>query len=145
MIKTPISPGTLAGLQERANTFEHVVLVLNVPNKNGRTYPTDVVYAALSSVVFPIFGCFMSDLHGGTIPLERVTHIVNSMRIEDDKVIASLRILDQLPQGAVLRALTDRLGEHDYRTSGLCTVDPNNVVSKFDFLTIGALAPGQGA
>lgn len=145
MIKTPIAPDVLYYLQERANTFEHVVLVLNTPNKNGRTYPTDVVYDALSSTRFPIFGCFMDDLRAGTIPLDRVTHIVNSIRIEDDKVIASLRILDQLPQGAVLRALTNATGEQDYRTSGMCTVDPNNVVTKFDFLTIGALPPGQGA
>jgi len=144
MIETQISPDLLTGLRERAHSFEAVVMRLDTPNKNGRTYPTDVMVNALAKVQYPVLGCFMDDLNQGFIPLNHVSHKVLDMRIDGDQVIARILILPALPHGKVLQSIYDLTGA-DFRTAGQAMVDPNGVVTQFHFLSIGALPKGKGA
>lgn len=129
---------------ERAQTFERTVLVMDAPNRNGRTYPAGEVAAALSRVRYPVIGCFMQDLAGASIPLDRATHAVTGMRLDGDRVVASIRVLDT-PHGAVLRHLTSTVGEMDYRVSGIGDIGQDGVVSNFQFVSVGVCAPGSGA
>ena len=146
MIDTHITPDRLARLQKEASAFEHVVLVTDVPNQNGRTYPKNVVVDAVSRVTYPLFGTFMSDLSGGSIPLDKISHEVLDLRIVGDQLIAKITILKNLQYGKVLQNLTDAVGEQDYRVAGQCLVDPvTGIVSGFYLLSIGALARGTGA
>ena len=146
MIQTNIDANKLAELVKRASSFEHTVMVMNTPNKNGRIYPTDIVLAALAKIQYPLFGCFMDDLQYGNIPLDKITHEVLGIRIDGDNVIARIVILKALPHGMILQHLTDQLGEQDYRTAGQCLVDPHTgLVSGFSIISIGALLRGQGA
>ena len=146
-MQTVISIDKLAELRIRARATDHVVLVMNTPNKNGRIYPTDVVTTALSKVTFPILGCWMGDVSNGSIPLHQVSHQVLDMWIDGDNVMAKTATLDTL-QGRLI----DQLGA-DFRTAGICmlsgspTTSGSSVftVSDLTLISVCAVTKGQGS
>jgi hypothetical protein len=140
MIQSNISPDLLEQLIERASATEHFVLRMDTPNKNGRTYPSDVVADALAKFQLPVFGTHMDYMSAGSIQLDKVSHKVLSMRIVGDELFATVVQLNT-PHGDVL----EQMGEVEYRTAGLCNINSAGIVSDLQFLTVAWVMKGMGS
>lgn len=86
-----------------------VVLFTGVLNENGVIYTKESIENALKNFELkhkaehkPMLGTFTDRMTGTTIPLSEVTHQVTDMEIEDNKLIATIQILDT-PSGRTLQ------------------------------------------
>lgn len=140
MIQSNISPDVLEQLVERASATEHFVLRMDTPNKNGRTYPSDVVADALAKFQLPVFGTHMDYMNAGSIQHDKVSHKVLSMRIVGDELFATIVPL-KTPYGDTL----EQMGEVEYRTASLCNIDANGIVSDLHFLSVAWVMKGMGS
>ncbi len=133
-------------------------MTLGVPNKNGRLYTHDVISKAVAVYTAKIngldhnakFGGFMGELDKSTgmLDLSKITHFVESIRIEGDEVIAKIQVLNTR-HGQILQGMLDQ-DDVEFRTGGHCDYAPRTAsgiltVRNFTLLGIHALPKGMGS
>jgi hypothetical protein len=116
------------------------VLKLNQPTGTGRIYPDWVVKKAIAVAELPMMGTmeFPAD---GVISLDRVSHKVEKLDIVGDTLYATVKILNT-PLGIVLDHIKDDVA---FRTSGIGTVDENNVVHDLVIVSVAAVNKATAA
>lgn len=125
------------------NQTEVLVEILDIPNRNGRIYPKTEIEKSLKAFKekLPVVGQlgYSDDPSTYTeINLSRVSHVVNDVRIEDDKLIATVKILTT-PSGRIAEQL---IRSEETRPSlgfgmrGTGIVDTNNKVTDFNLISI---------
>jgi hypothetical protein len=90
--------------------FKNEVMTADAPNVNGLTYPREVLEKAVADVQERVEnGQMLGELNstGYSAKLGDVSHQVTSLKMEGDKVVAEVLILDT-PAGKILQELVDR-------------------------------------
>lgn len=116
------------------------ILQADVPNKNGRIYPTEMIEKMIREVGDrPIFG-HVGLPDGTSIDLVNVSHQVTGLRMENGNLVGTVKILDT-PMGQYLKAIL--LAEaRDYRMSGTGFVSVDGEVSDYTLISIDAVQDG---
>ena len=107
---------------------------IGVPNKNGHVYSADCFESALGKEFFGTIG--MDDFNE-SVDLNRVSHRITNLRIEDGFLVGDVEILST-PMGKVL----SEIGGMDYRTAGFADMDSNGIISKYQLISINAVENG---
>ena len=105
--------------------------------KSGRIYPLQVMQdmvAEVNRVRMPVLGQF-SGSTTSSVDLDKVTHQVSNIRIEDNKVIGDVTLLDT-PHGITMQSLYDSDCNLRCCIRGSGYVDAGGVVSDFELLAI---------
>jgi hypothetical protein len=116
-----------------------VILELDVPNANGRTYTAEVGQSIVNQ--FTYRGDMLGEISmtgmdvGDTVDLVRVSHQVTDLRIENGKVLGKIKIL-QTPMGNIAKELINGGAQHGFRPRGMGTVGADGVVSDFSIISI---------
>jgi hypothetical protein len=125
-----------------------VIFELNKPNLNGRIYTTECMAKAIDELDGkPLNGCIGMVM--GDLNLKEISHQISDLRIEDDKVIGNLHILDT-PKGLELLRLIegDKIGVA-YRSAGYGNIEPQEdgtyMVTDFHLTSINAINPDTAA
>lgn len=109
------------------------ILNLDVPNKNGRIYPTDVMERVIknfeSKKVFGQLGLPTAD---APVDVSKVTHYVDNLRIENGNLIGTAHIVSDNP----LFYLDKEVTGFGFRPKGLGKIDENGVVTEYELLSI---------
>ena len=124
------------------------ILQLDVPNKNGRVYPTSAAEDMIRTIeenpaqhgrVFGQIGM----PEGTSVDLSKVSHSAGNLRIIDGKVFADIVVLET-PAGQIAKELL-KTPNHGYtfRTSGIGKVSEDGVV--FDYCLISVSLVRDGA
>jgi hypothetical protein len=91
----------------------------DVPNKNGRLYPlavlNDIVTACASRTLFGMIGPFT--INTANVDLDRVSHVVENLRVDGDVLKGEVRILDT-PMGKIMKSLEEAGIPLHFRTAG---------------------------
>ena len=120
------------------------ILKLNKPTKTGRIYTTDCIKKALKNPVLKeklengvLFGFIASDdIHD----ISNCSHVVSSLEIENDKLIAAIDILET-PKG---RILAEALNAGNVRFSAYGRGDvENNMVTNYELESVIAIVKGD--
>lgn len=95
--------------------------------KNGRTYPRDVMEGALNKYHEGYISQkrAMGELNhpqGPTVNLDRVSHLIENLRIEGNGVVGRARVLESTPMGAIASALIDEGVKLGVSTRGLGSI-----------------------
>jgi len=88
-------------------TFTNVVLTADRPTINGHIYPRDVLEKAVKDAQRQVEGKTMfgeMNLAGEKVRLEKASHLVSSLELKGDEVVAEVKILDT-EQGQILQEL----------------------------------------
>lgn len=101
---------------------------LDKPNKNGRIYPREVIYNQIEQLKGkPVFGQLGMCEGTGEIPLDKISHSVSDLSIENingvDYFVGELKILDT-PSGEILKDLNSMCGSiaNNFRCAGIGTI-----------------------
>lgn len=121
-----------------------VILELDTPNKNNRTYTTAVVSGTLErlkgrrvvGLTAPV------DIKGG-IDLLMVSHFVHDLRVVDSKLLGDVEILDT-PRGLLLQKMVKE-AEVAFRPFNVMVGGGPGIVDWFDIGTIVAIDAKQAA
>lgn len=121
---------------------DHTILNLDVPNANGRTYTTETAQAMVDQATKR-----MSDGHAlfgelgyptgepfSTVDLNRVSHQITEVRVEDGKLIGKMKLLDT-PMGNIARTLLDEAPHVGIRPRGLANVQEDGTITDFQLIT----------
>jgi hypothetical protein len=120
--------------------IEGVFLVDNMPNKNGRIYPTQVMNEAVSKYIDShitnnrAYG-ELGHPDGPQINLERVSHMIISLKREGNKHIGKARLTDT-PMGEIVKGLLKsgaRLGSSSRGIGSVKANDSGLMVVQSDF------------
>lgn len=125
--------------------YEPKIFDLDMPNKNGHVYPTDVVLKAIEEYNQKIkegkalgnFGMPESMEQN----LDQVSHVVEEIHIDGDKAYAKVRTLDT-PYGHIVRQLIEDGALTDLRTTGTGMIDENGVISDYQLLSVNFVKDG---
>lgn len=95
--------------------------------KNGRTYSRDVMQPALNNYHENYINQkrALGELNhpqGPTVNLDRVSHLIENLRIEGNGVIGRARVLESTPMGAIARSLIDEGVKLGVSTRGLGSI-----------------------
>jgi hypothetical protein len=125
-----------------------VIAVLDAPNHNNRTYTTAAMTEAIAKAalahpggVVGRNGIQQGEESSDTLDLNRASHIVSNLRIEDGKVLGTVRTL-ATADGAVLESLMNQT-EMGFRTAGIGMINDVGVVTEFELLYIAAVPVEQ--
>lgn len=123
-----------------------VVCELDKPNKNGHIYPTDVMERAIerykekNASMFGQLGMPAPQIENMTPQLDDVSHIIQDLKIEDGKLIATIETLDT-ERGCLLMGIMS-VTEMDFRTAGQGTVSDDGTITEFELHSINAVMDG---
>ena len=80
-----------------------VILTTDKPNKNGRTYTSNMIRGMLKEIVQPIYGycCPYGREKAWEIDPTHVSHRINNLRLKDNKLIGDVHIMNT-PEGQLL-------------------------------------------
>lgn len=123
--------------------FSSTVLILDVPNRNGRTYPKAVVEKAVEEYSKLIaenraLGTFCTFFgRSNTVDLSMVSHQVTDLRVQDNRLIADIETLNT-PEGIVAeKMLSDQYGKQfTLRPRGTGMVDASKTISEYKLHSI---------
>lgn len=139
---------TLPPKKELPYTVEGVPFhVADVPNLNGRIYPTAVLEAAIrkfenketplfGELGFPRFPPFEVQRFS-EINLNRVSHLIKNIRMEKNILMGDVEILDN-PMGAILAGSMPV----DFRIRCYADINKDGVVNKCHIITFDATSNG---
>jgi hypothetical protein len=117
----------------------------DVPNKNGRTYPRELLEGLTKTkpdeVILGHLG--MDAGRGAFVDMHRVSHTVSSMRIDEEGyLVCAVTVLDT-PNGKILKDLLEApLSDISFRTAGFATIDKDGIISNFKLISINAVSEG---
>jgi hypothetical protein len=99
--------------------------------KNGRTYPRQVMEKALSAYHenYITQKRALGELNhpsGPTVNLDRVSHLIENLKIVGNGVIGRARILESTPMGAIAKSLIDEGVKLGVSTRGLGSIVERN-------------------
>jgi hypothetical protein len=101
------------------NAFE--ILKIDELNSNNRIYTRKLVEKIVEDQKEIYFGMIgMPTDHNATVDFLKVSHACDNLRIEDDKLIADVKILDT-PEGKVLKQLVESVPSGAFRIAGYGT------------------------
>ena len=140
------------------------ILTCDTPDLNNVTYPREEVEKAVAKYQEKIkngtalgivgeSGQFPRRIDSLSINLDRVSHIVTEMHVEDNNVLATIKVLDT-PHGKILKELLDCEVNIHLVSSSIEITDKDGVVSNLtlthtkmilaaDTPTSPTLAPGE--
>lgn len=107
-----------------------VIQQADVPNLNGRIYPKDLLEKVIESQ--SLMGMVGMN-ETSTLELEKVSHKVENLRMENGYLVGELKILST-PMGKTLSQLP--YNENSFRLSGVGTVDKDGRVENFSPIAI---------
>lgn len=116
----------------------------DVKNQNGRVYPKDEIVTAVESVVTRLRGgeSVLGELDHPTelqINLDRVSHMITEMRVEDSNGFGKLKLLDT-PMGSIAKTLLKGGAKLGVSSRGSGNVNESGRVSDFDIVTVDIVA-----
>lgn len=106
--------------------IEGVFMQSNVKNRNGRVYPTEVLNKEVSRYNKQYveskraFG-ELGHPDGPTVNLDRVSHMITSLRREGDNFVGKAKILDT-PNGRIVKSLIDEGAKLGVSSRGMGTL-----------------------
>lgn len=121
--------------------MKQVIMEVDKPNRNGRTYPKEAIENALKTVKEPVL-CALGPPDGPSVDLQRVAAYATNLRVEDGKFMADITVA-KTPMGKVLMELSDV--PHAYTSIGFGDIDKNGVVSNYTFTGIAIVPKKDGA
>lgn len=94
-----------------------------------RVYTKENIQEILDKTSFPIYCSNEGVVYGNDVPLQDISHTVDSMEIEDDALTAEITILDT-PKGKIMKDVLDSgLGSSFmFDLCSIGTVDENKIV-----------------
>lgn len=114
------------------------IQVLDRPNSNGRTYPRDVVLAAITD------GAVRGKI-GMPEPAEwlrwdasKESHEVANLHIKNDQLMGTVRTLDTEPG----RKVAANIDTYDFRIAGYADVSDDGVITNLRIHSINAVLDG---
>lgn len=119
--------------------ISQVIMIADEPTINGRIYTKQTLEEMISRV----------NEHGsnlvGTIgvpkteipELEEVSHVITNLRMEDNKVIGDIRILDT-PRGIRLAEIIASGSNVTYHSCGIGQMNEDNTVTDYTLTSISA-------
>ena len=125
------------------------IMKLDEPNKNGRTYSSEIVAGALTKVKRPLFGTLgMKDTGSGTsyvVNVEDISHQFSNLHVKDGWMCGNLTVLET-PNGKILSSLMTAMPDGIvFRSAGYAKMDPNGVVTEFELIQVAALTAENAA
>jgi len=126
--------------------IEGVFLQSDVKNRNGRIYPTDVLMNEVNRYTENYvnknraFG-ELGHPDGPTINLERVSHMIKELRLEDKNFIGKAKIMTETPYGAIVKNLIKEGAQLGVSSRGMGSVKSSggaNVVQNDFYLATAA-------
>ena len=110
--------------------IEGVFMQSNIKNRNGRVYPTEVLEKEVSRYNKEYvekkraFG-ELGHPQGPTINLERVSHLITSMKKEGDNFVGKAKIMDS-PYGNIVKGLINEGAQLGVSSRGMGSLKQNN-------------------
>lgn len=129
------------------NIIKARIVQADVPNANGRTYPREVLEAAMKQVELSGQNRLFATLgmpEGATISLTEICAIVGNLAFDEENFLVGDVIPLQTPNGDHLKEMLAAGLKFDYRLAGIGTIE-ENVVRDFKFMAIGVLPEGTGS
>lgn len=111
--------------------IEGVFLQANIKNRNGRIYPTEVMDREVQRYTEKYidknraFG-ELGHPDGPTINLERVSHMIKSLRREGDNFVGKAKIMKETPYGAIVSNLIKEGASLGVSSRGMGSVKQQN-------------------
>lgn len=129
--------------------MEVEILTMGTYNANGIIYPKETIEWAIekfNNSQRPMFceadPVFASDY---TLPMEDVSHKVTDLKIEGDKVFATIKVLST-PKGEILKELLS-LKDHDYvfRAFGTGHLGCDGIIEDYTMLGVSIMHKDDAA
>ena len=126
--------------------IEGVFLQSDVKNRNGRVYPTDVLLKEVNRYTENYvnknraFG-ELGHPDGPTINLERVSHMIKELRLDNKNFIGKAKIMSETPYGAIVKNLINEGAQLGVSSRGMGSVKSSggaNVVQNDFYLATAA-------
>lgn len=120
------------------------ILELDVPNKNGRIYPTDVIAKSLKSAESLMLGQMGYDEiinkvgARGVVDISSASHMIDNLKIEDGHLVGDVTIL-RTPKDIILEQIID---DTEFRPIGIGTSisqGDHDVITRYTLLSISAI------
>ncbi len=94
--------------EQTLRPIPQIVITADEPNHNNRVYPSEVLLEAIADAQKRMEG---RQMYGSTQPgylrLAKISHVVTALSLEDQKLMATIKLLDT-PEGlAVMKALDE--------------------------------------
>jgi hypothetical protein len=110
--------------------IEGVFMQSNIKNRNGRVYPTEVLekeVARYNKEYVEKKRAFgeLGHPQGPTINLERVSHLITSMKKEGDNFVGKAKIMDS-PYGNIVKGLINEGAQLGVSSRGMGSLKQNN-------------------
>lgn len=109
---------------------EGIIMQGNIPNRNGRIYPTEVLVkevARYSRDYIQKNKAYgeLNHPQSPTINLDRVSHMFTELKQDGDNIIGRARVLTTLPMGQIVAGLIDEGANLGISSRGLGAVKKN--------------------
>lgn len=123
-------------------TDEHVILTLDTPNANGRTYTTESIQQiidkfnerqAAGAAVLGELGYPTENF--SIVEISNVSHQVTNMRIENGKLLGTIKLLNT-PNGIILKNLLDKGHCGGFRPRGFGDVSADGTITNYKLISI---------
>ena len=115
-----------------------VIMILDTPNKQGRIYKSEDVAMAISKYTGPLW-CHIDNPENFQINMEKIAAEATNLRIEDNAVVADIKLLST-PSGKMVAAMVEDSIGIAYRTWGHGVIDPiTKEISDFTICGIAIL------
>lgn len=134
--------------------IEGVFLQSNVKNRNGRVYPTEVLSREVERYnenyiqKNRAFG-ELGHPDGPTINLERVSHMIKELRLEEKDFVGKAKIMTETPYGAIVKNLIKEGAQLGVSSRGMGSVkrsgDTNVVQDDFYLATAADIVADPSA
>ena len=129
-----------SGEKKRNYFLEGIMLQGNIKNRNGRIYPNQILQREVNNYCNEkvlknlAVGCLD---HGETpnLDLDRISHVIVSLRMEGDNGIGKARLLDT-PCGRIAKVLVDEGIVLGMSTRGVGSLDGETVKEDFQLISI---------
>ena len=114
------------------------IQVLDRPNENGRTYPREVVAAAITGR--PVRGTIGMPETKEWLRFDasRMSHEVVDLCIEGDQLVGTVRTLDS----ALGRRVAENIDIYDFRLASFASVSDTGVIQGLNIHSINAVLDG---
>jgi hypothetical protein len=143
--KVVIEEGTIPG--EKNFFIEGNFIQTNIKNRNGRVYPKPIMENAVRNYQSVIDSKrAMGELGHPNTPttnLDKVSHIIESLKFNGDNVIGRARLLDT-PMGKIAKTLVKEGVKLGVSTRGVGTVKESVVQHDFNLITVDIVADPSG-
>lgn len=124
-------------------TDTKIILEIDKPNKNGRIYTKQAIEDAIGKLNGrPVIG-YLGMSSDDTPNISNASHYIDDLRIEDDKLIGTIKIIDQNENGKLLKLMMDNEISFAYRSAGYGNIiiqdDGTKLIEEFTIISINAV------